>query len=330
MKTMVSAIQPTSDLTLGNYLGAIANFVSLQDEYKNIIFIADLHAFTNDIKIGLESISLNIIKTYLACGLDVKKTILFKQSDIMEHTYLAHILLCNTTMGELTRMTQFKDKSSKVKNSNGTESIPAGLLTYPVLMASDILLYNADVVIVGSDQKQHIELTRNLASRINNKLNKKILTIPEPYISKLGSKIMDLQDPNKKMSKSNENKKGIIFLNDSAIEVEKKIKSALTDNFNTVKYDLINQPGVSNLLTIYSKLSGMEIKKIEEKYIQISNYGVFKNNLIVLINDLLFKIQNNASKISDLEIKDILNKGKIEATKIAKQNLDNIKKELRL
>lgn len=330
MKIMFSGIQPTNDLTLGNYLGALCNFVKLQNNYKNIVFVADLHALTTDFKSDLDTQSLKILKYYLAVGLDLDKTIIFKQSDVLEHTFMSYLLTCNTTMGELSRMTQFKDKAQKFKNSNGTEFIPTGLLIYPVLMAADILLYNPDVVIVGSDQKQHLELTRNIAIRINNRFKKEFFKIPEPYIAKYGSRIMDLQDPSKKMSKSSINKKGTIFLSDSPKEIETKIKSALTDNFNKVKFDLEKQPGISNLITIYHLISNLSIEEIEEKYKNIENYGVFKKDLIILINNLLSNIQEKISKISDEEAKIIFIEGAKKAKIIANKKIDDFKKMMEL
>lgn len=322
---MLSGIQPTNDLTLGNYLGAITNFVKLQDEYQNIVFVADLHALTTELKKDLNQQTIKILKYYLASGLEPNKTIIFKQSDVLEHTFLSYLLTCNTTIGELNRMTQFKDKSSKIKNANGTEYIPTGLLIYPVLMAADILLYNPDVVVVGSDQKQHLELTRNIAIRLNNKFKFDLFKIPEPYIAKFGARIMDLQDPTKKMSKSSENKKGVIFLSDSPKDVENKIKAALTDNFNSIKYDPLNQPGISNLITIYHLITGLQIDEIEKKYKDAANYGVFKKDLVDIVNNLLCNLQNKVSLITDNDALKILKEGSEKANAIAKVKIEKIK-----
>ncbi len=329
-KIMLSGIQPTNDLTLGNYLGAIVNFVKFQEEFNNIVFIADLHAITSEFKTELNQASLKILKFYLAAGLDPKKTLIFKQSDVLEHTFLSYLLMCNTTIGELNRMTQFKDKSSKIKNANGTEFIPTGLLIYPTLMAADILLYDADVVVVGSDQKQHLELTRNIATRVNNKLKQDIFKLPEPYIAEVGARIMDLADPTKKMSKSTTNKKGVIFLSDSEKDVEAKIKSALTDNLNQVKYDVENQPGVSNLISIYHVISKMSIADIEKKYANIENYGVFKKDLIALVNNLLKDLQTKYNSISDADALKILAEGKEQAKKIASDKVALIKNKMEM
>lgn len=325
---MLSGIQPTNDLTLGNYLGAIINFVKLQASYQSIVFIADLHAITNELKTDLKASSLKILKFYLAAGLDPKKTLIFKQSDVLEHTFLAYVLMCNTTIGELNRMTQFKDKGAKVKNANGTEFIPTGLLIYPTLMAADILLYDADVVVVGSDQKQHLELTRNIGIRLNNKLATPIFKIPEPYIASHGARIMDLSDPTKKMSKSTSNPKGVIFLSDSEKEVEQKIKSALTDNLNQIKYDVDKQPGVSNLMTIYHLIANIPMEEIEKKYENIANYGVFKKDLIHLINHLLKQLQTKCALISDEEALNILKEGALQAQTLAHDKINFIKKKM--
>lgn len=304
MKRMVSGIQPSNKITLGNYIGAIKNFVSLQDKYEMIIFVADLHAITIG-NYNVEDLYNNkkeMVSIYLACGLDPKKTKIFYQSDVAAHTELEHVILCNTTIGELNRMTQYKDKSRKM--ANGTEKISTGLLIYPCLMAADILIYDADVVPVGADQKQHVELARNIAIRMNNKFGK-IFKIPEPLIPKVGSRIMDLQDPTKKMSKSNKNDKGTIFLLDDIDASIKKIMNAKTDSLNKIKYDLINQPGISNLITIYSSLTDMKVDEIEKKF-KNSNYGDFKrevsNELTKLLIDIQKKYKKNDSegKITEL------------------------------
>lgn len=328
MKKMVSGIQPTNNLTLGNYLGAIKNFVKLQEKYEMYIFIADLHAITTIIDKELKQNKINIAKTYIAVGLDPKKVHIFNQSEVLEHALLGYILLCNTTIGELSRMTQYKDKSLKAKKSNGTDFIPSGLLTYPALMAADILLYNADIVVVGQDQKQHLELTRNIAERINNKYNKKIFNIVEPIINDIGCKIMDLQDPSKKMSKSSENIKGTIFLTDDEEIITKKIMGAITDNYAIVKYDLEKQPGISNLLNIYSSIADLKISEIEKKYTNIENYKIFKEDLTKIVISEIKKIQTNISKISNSDIEEILAIGSKEAKSIASKNLEIIKKEM--
>ncbi len=329
MKKIISAIQPTSNVTLGNYLGAIKNFVLMQDDYEMIIFVADLHALSSpDNQINIHQNTINIVKTYLACGLDPHKVIIFRQSDLPQHDELFNILLNFTTIGELNRMTQYKDKSLKFRNSNGTEFITTSLLTYPVLMAADILLHDADLVVVGQDQKQHLELTRNIAKRVNNKFNQNIFKIPEVYINKTGAKILDLQDINKKMSKSNTNKKGVIFLNEDIKNIEQKIKAALTDNYNTVKFDEEKQPAVSNLINIYAAINNISIKEVESKFENIRNYGDFKKDLINKLSDFINDFQNKFNKISDKDALDIINEGLKKIQINAKNKMDLIYKGL--
>ncbi|MDR0985687.1 MAG: tryptophan--tRNA ligase [Mycoplasmataceae bacterium] len=306
MKTLISGIQPTNRLTIGNYLGAIKQFVNYQNKYKMYIFVADLHALTN--KYDTDKLSDNkfkIIASYIASGLDIKKNVVFYQADVPAHCQLNWILTCNATMGELNRMTQFKDKTMKMVQANGTNSIPTGLFTYPILMAADIMLYDADYVPVGIDQKQHVELTRNLVDRMNNKYGK-LFKQPQPLIPEFGAKIMDLLNPTMKMSKSNENEKGTIFLLDKLDEVTRKIMGAKTDSLNKVKYDLINQPGISNLLTIYSCLTNKKIGLLEKNYAN-KNYGEFKKDIAEVICNFLKNFQNKFDKA-------IKNKKQIEKT----------------
>lgn len=330
-KVMVSGVQPTNDITLGNYLGAIKNFVKYQDEYLMYVFVADLHALTtNNIDINIEKNSYNIAKTYLAAGLDPNKVIIFNQSSVIEHTLLGYIVMCNTTLGELNRMTQFKDKSSKCKSSNGTDYIPTGLLIYPTLMAADILLYDAQVVIVGQDQKQHLELTKNIATRFNNQYKKQIFKIPEFKTEVNTTKIMDLVDPSRKMSKSSLNTKGTIFINEDINLTRKKIMSSLTDNYNQVKYDVEKQPGISNLINIYSSITNKSINEIENEFKNIENYGVFKKAVADVVCNLIEEIQQKINKITDKQIKEILEKGAIEATKAAQAKINFVKKIMKI
>lgn len=302
MKRLVSGIQPSGTITLGNYLGAILNFVKLQEELPDtdmLIFIADLHAITvPQEKLQLRKNIKNLAAIYLACGLNPNKCHLFIQSEVPAHSQLGYIMECTSYIGELERMTQYKDK--KVKQ---TEGIRSSLLTYPALMAGDILLYDADIVPVGEDQKQHLELTRNLAERFNTKYGETFV-IPEPYISKSGARIMSLADPSKKMSKSDPNPKGYISLLDDISQIRKKIMSAVTDNDAMVKFDSNKKPGVSNLLTIYSCLSGQSVASIEEKY-QNAGYAEFKSDLADLVCN---KIQDIQTKYNDLINSDILDK----------------------
>ena len=272
MKTIVSGVQPSGSLTIGNYLGAIKNFVDLQnneEEKELFVFIADLHAITvpQDAAKLRQSIK-NLAALYIACGLDPDKTTLFIQSEVTAHAEMAYLLSTITYIGELERMTQFKDKKQKQ-----VEGVSTALLTYPILMAGDILLYNADCVPVGADQKQHLELTRNLAIRFNSKYSD-TFKVPEPLIQKTGAKIMSLQDPIKKMSKSDILEKASIFILDEPNVIRKKIASAVTDCDGVIIYDTENKPGISNLLTIYSCCKGISILDAV-KEVESLNYGDF-------------------------------------------------------
>lgn len=333
MKKLLSGIQPSNKLTLGNYFGAIKSYVDFQNDFDSYIFVANLHVITNP-KIDFKSIIENtkmVVCMYSACGLDLKKNHVFIQSDVAAHPQLEHILMCNSTIGELNRMTQFKDKSKKFTNANGTDTIPAGLFTYPVLMAADILLYDPEFVPVGSDQKQHMELTQNLAMRMNKKYGE-MFTIPKPYIPKVGARIMDLQDPNIKMSKSTANQKGVIYLLDEPEVARKKIMSAKTDSLNQVKFDVKNQPGVSNLIGIYSALTNLPVMEIEKKY-KNKNYGDFKKDLADKLVIFLIKIQKNyhdVYKDYEKKIVPILKENAKYLNKIANKKLDLVYKKVGL
>ncbi|QGS51672.1 tryptophan--tRNA ligase [Spiroplasma tabanidicola] len=324
-KRMVSGITTTGKITLGNYIGALKNFVELQDEYDMYIFVANLHGITTPIE--KEVLRQNIkqaIALYFACGLDPNKATVFLQSDVSEHSELSWILTCNTNIGELNRMTQFKDKSSKLKSSNGTEFIPSGLLMYPVLMASDILLYDADLVPVGKDQKQHIELTRSIGERMNSKYGQ-MFKIPEEYTPKVGAKILDLQDPTKKMSKSSDNPKSYIALLDNIDEVKRKIKSAVTDSENLIKFDPENKPGVSNLITIYSCLKNISIEDVEE-FFKEKDYGVLKDEVSAAVVDLLTPIQNKYKEIyNSKQVEEWLEIGAKKAKEKAFKKINKVK-----
>lgn len=331
MKIVVSGIQSTNMLTIGNYLGALKNFIDFQKENKLFIFIADLHSITVDFNpIELEKNRKSIAALYLACGLDSKKNYIFYQSSVIEHTHLSYLLMCHSYLGELNRMTQFKDKSSKMTKSNQTINIPTGLLIYPTLMAADILLYDADIVPVGKDQKQHMELTRDLAIRFNKKYKTNIFKIPEIYSPKIGAKIMDLQNPEIKMSKSNQNQKGTIFMLEPLDSIRKKILSAKTDSLDKVKYDIENQPGISNLICIYNGFTNLSIEEIEEKY-KNKKYGDFKKDLADIVCSEMEKIQLKYNKIineKDFE-NDLKKNGEI-CKKIASSKIKEIHKILGL
>ena len=318
MKRLLSGIKPTGDLTLGNYIGALKQFSSMQKEYETFIFVADLHALTvyNDPK-ELKRKIRDIVAIYLACGLDPKYTTLFIQSENLYHTNLSWVLECNTYMGEASRMTQYKEKS---KNK---ENVSVGLFTYPMLMASDILIYDADVVPVGIDQKQHVELARNIAERFNNKYGN-TFKIPEPIIPQTGAKIYDLQNPTKKMSKTEENDKGVIILLEDPNIARKKIMSAVTDSDMKVCYDVENKPGISNLLTIYASLKDISIKDAESEF-KNSNYGEFKKQVADTVVDFLTDLQDKYRKIiSDGSIDKLLDDSNEKVRNIAKEKVKDI------
>lgn len=320
MKRMLSGIKPTGELTIGNYIGAIRQFVELQKDYESFVFVADLHALTiyND-PIKLKEKIRSIIGIYLACGLDPKVATIFIQSENMYHANLSWVLECNSYMGELSRMTQFKDKS-KGKNN---EAISCGLFTYPVLMASDILLYDADVVPVGIDQKQHVELARNIAVRFNNRYGN-TFKVPEPIIREVGAKIYDLQDPTKKMSKSSDSDKGCIMLLDEPEKARKKIMQAVTDSDNRIYYNMEEKPGISNLLCIYSSLKNISIEDAEKEFID-SNYGEFKRTVADCVVDFLTSLQAKYREIVSSDIIDkILDESNKKVEQIAKEKVKEV------
>lgn len=323
MKKMLSGIKPTGGLTLGNYIGAIAQFVDFQDEYEMYIFIANLHSITvaQDPK-ELRNNTKDLIAIYLAAGLLPEKVTLFLQSDISAHAELGWILTCHSYMGELQRMTQYKDKTAK-----GETNITAGLFTYPSLMAADILLYDADYVPVGIDQKQHVELTRNIAERFNNKYGETFI-VPEPIVPKVGAKIMSLQDPTKKMSKSDDTNKGTIYLLDEPTIARKKVMSAITDSIGVIQFDEEHQPGVANLLTIHSALSGDTIDTIVNRF-QGQGYGELKKEVGQLVFDFLTDLQAKFQDIKSSNIIDqVLQEGKEKASILAYKKLRKVKKKV--
>ena len=324
METTLSAIKPTGQLTLGNYLGALRNFPKFQDQSKNIIFIADLHALTLPIAPEvLRENTRDVAAFYLAAGLDPKKTIIFLQSMVHQHSELSTIIGNYAYMGEMSRMTQFKEKSSHLNE----KSIGLGIFTYPVLMAADIVLYNATKVPVGEDQKQHVELCRNLVTRFNH-LYGDILTLPEPVIPTVGSRIMSLSDPTKKMSKSDP--KGDIFLKDDEKTIRKKIMSAVTDMETSVHYDKINKPGISNLMTIYASIKNVTIEDVEKEFVQ-ANYGTFKRAVADAIVAELTPFQNRYKEIiASGELDRVLKEGAEQASQIAEVTLEKVKKAIGL
>ena len=326
MKRLVSGITATGKLTIGNYIGAIRNFVKLQNEYEMFIFVADMHALTIDIKPKLlRENKKDIMALYLACGIDPKKSTLFFQSDVSAHGEMNWIMENQTTIGELSRMTQFKDKG-RTKESNGTEKIRTGLLTYPTLQAGDILLYKPDIVPIGQDQIQHIELTRNIANRFNNKYGETFV-IPKHYIAKEGAKIMSLVDPTKKMSKSSDNAKSYILLLDDPNVAYTKIKKAVTDSEGKV-YASVDKPGVTNLLTIYSSLKDISLVQAEEELKNL-NYGEFKHEVGTVVKEFL-KEMNSKYKKSLERVEEVAANGMIKATKISQETLIYTKKKIGL
>lgn len=324
MKKILTGLQPTGEITFGNYIGAIKQMVKLQDEYESYIFIADMHSITipQDPKKLRDNIR-KLLALYLACGVDPKKNTIFIQSDNEFHANISWLLECNSYFGELSRMTQFKDKSKK--NTNFT----CGLFTYPVLMAADILAYDVDLVPVGIDQKQHVELARDIAIRFNNKYGE-TFKVPEPLISKVGTKILDLVDPYHKMSKSSSNEKGVIRMLDDLDAIRKKIMGAVTDSDSTVKFDMESKPGISNLINIYSSVTGDSIEEVENKFAD-SNYGEFKRAVAEVVTAEIGKIQEKYYKILDSDALDtILDNGISVTRKIAKAKYELMKDKIGL
>ena len=326
MKRSLSGIKPTGNLTLGNYIGALRNFKKVQDEYESFVFIADLHALTLPIDPQfLKNNTKDIVAFYLAAGLDTSKTTIFLQSDVSAHSELNSILINYLYMGELSRMTQFKDKSAKMNH----EAIGVGLFAYPVLMCADILLYNPDIVPVGEDQKQHVELCRDLVHRFNTRYNKEVFIMPKAITPKVGARIMSLSDPTKKMSKSDP--KGDIFLKDEPNIIRKKIMSAITDTGSDIYYDPINKPGISNLLQIYAALSDITIDEAQAKFKDIHQYGEFKKIVADKVLEELVPFQERYKTfLNNKTINEVLNAGKEKARYFANKTLTKVKKTVGL
>lgn len=324
MKTIFSGIQPSGTLTLGNYLGALQQFTRLQEDHECYFCIVDEHAITvPQDRLKLRNNIRSLAALYLASGIDPEKSVLFIQSEVPAHTQLGWMMQSISYMGELERMTQFKDKSS------GKDAVSSALLTYPDLMAADILLYSTDIVPVGEDQTQHLELTRNLAQRFNNRFND-IFKVPEASIPKVGARIMSLQEPTRKMSKSDENEKAFISMLDEPKKIEKKIKSAVTDSEGIVKFDKENKPGVSNLLTIHSVCTGETIESLEEKYAG-SGYGDLKQGVADAVIKTLQPIQERyADLLRSPQLDDILDEGAEKANKKANKMIIKAKKAMGL
>ncbi len=322
MKTVLSGIQPSGKLTLGNYIGAMKNFVKLQNDYACNFMVVDLHAITvaQEPK-ALREQSEAVAALFIAAGIDPEKANVYMQSHVPPHAELGWILTTLTSMGELERMTQFKDKTA------GKESVGAGLFVYPSLMAADILVYNADLVPVGEDQKQHLELARDLAGRFNHRFGE-YFTIPEPYIPEVGARIMSLDDASKKMSKSNPNPGSHITLLDTPDEIRKKISRATTDSGKEVRYDPAEKPEISNLMSIYSECSGMSLTEIQNQY-EGQMYGGFKKNLAEVVVSVLEPLQKRYYDIRESgQLYDILAKGADRAMENASRTLTDVKERM--
>ncbi len=324
MDHILSGIKPTGQLTLGNYIGAIRNFVKVQKEGDTFLFVADLHALTLPIEPEtLKNNSRDLVAFYLAAGLDPKTATIFLQSDVPDHSELAIILQNYLYMGELSRMTQFKDKSSKMKE----EAIGLGLFAYPVLMAADIVIYDSKRIPVGEDQVQHVELARDLVKRFNNRYGD-ILIMPKAEMVKVGARIMSLSDPTKKMSKSDP--KGDIYLKDDIKVIRKKIMSAVTDMLAKVHYDPVNQPGISNLMTILSSLTGKSFDEIEKEF-DGKGYGDFKRAVADVVCEEISKLQARYNEIINSGLVDeVLAEGAKKASVIASATLKRVQKAIGL
>ena len=319
-KRIFSGVQPSGKLTLGNYLGAIRNFGMLQDEYECLYCVVDLHAITvRQNPADLRRQTLEVLAQYLACGLDPQKSTLFIQSHVPAHAELAWVLNCYTMFGEASRMTQFKDKSAR-----HADNVNVGLFDYPVLMAADILLYQTDMVPVGVDQLQHIELARNIAQRFNG-VYSDTFTMPEPYIPKAGAKIMSLADPARKMSKSDENQNGYILLMDKPEDIMRKFKRAVTDSDARIVMDPENKPGVSNLISIYALATGKTIEEVEAEFAG-KGYGDFKPAVGEAVVELLRPIREQTEDL--LKNKDYLEQvyrsGAQKASYLARKTIDKV------
>ncbi|WQY80949.1 tryptophan--tRNA ligase [Helicobacter pylori] len=317
-KRVFSGIQPTGQIHLGNYLGAIKHWVEMQDEYENLFCVVNSHAITLPIEpIFLKSQTYELVKLLLACGISPKRSGLFIQSEVDEHPALAWLLDCQVSMGEMQRMTQFKDKSLK-----NPKSVNVGLFNYPILMASDILLYQSDLVPVGEDQKQHLELTRNVAEKFNRDFGN-CFKVPEPLIAKVGARVMGLDDPKVKMSKSHKGANHAIFLLDEPDVIVKKIKKAATDSMGVIAFDE-KREGIFNLLNIYMLLSDESPEKIEERF-KNKGYGDFKKELAEVVIQALKPIQERYQEISDDEVKAVLNGGVEKARPLARATYQKAK-----
>lgn len=326
MSVIFSGIQPSGNLTLGNYLGALRNFTKVQDENECYYCVVNQHAITvpQDPKM-LHERTRQLAAIYLAAGLDPEKAVLFVQSEVPEHVQLGWIMTTMSYVGELERMTQYKDKASK-----RGDSVPAGLLTYPPLMAADILLYQTNLVPVGDDQKQHLEITRDLAQRFNRVYGEDVFTIPEILLGQDGTRVMSLQEPTKKMSKSDDNQTATVYLLDTPKDIEKKIKRAQTDSDNAVRYDRDAKPGISNLMDIFAALTDKSHEEIEKAYAG-QGYGTFKKDVAEATISVLEPIQKRYAELIDTpELDVILTKGAEKAREKASKTYEAVTKAMGL
>ena len=325
-KRILSGIQPTGTFTLGNYIGAVRNWAKLQDEFDCLYMVADLHALTvRQVPAELRRHTREAAAMLLAAGIDPKQSLLFVQSHVPAHTQLNWIFCCNSQFGELSRMTQFKDKSAK-----HPDNVNGGLFTYPALMAADILIYNADLVPVGQDQTQHLELARNVAQRFNNAYSP-TFKLPEGYVTKEGAKIMSLADPTRKMSKSDTNANAFILLTDDRDAITRKFKRAVTDSDGVVRYDPAAKPGVSNLMVIYQVFTGKSFEEIEREF-DGQGYGVFKEAVGAAVADGLAPIQGEYERIlaDKAYVDGVLKEGAAAASRIADRMIQKVYRKVGL
>jgi len=323
-KRIFSGVQPSGNLTLGNYLGALRNFAMLQDEYDCLYCVVDMHTLTvrQDPEL-LKDRSYSVLALYLACGLDPQKSTLFIQSHVPAHAELSWVLGCYTYIGELSRMTQFKDKSK-----THADNINSGLFTYPVLMASDILLYQTDMVPIGQDQKQHLELSRNIADRFN-KIYGDTFVVPDPFISKQGAKIMSLQEPDKKMSKSDVNLNNFVLITEQTDSIIKKFKKAVTDSGSEIIFDQDNKPGISNLINIYGAINGMSHSEVE-KVFENSRYGDFKMAVGEAVVGVLKPVSDKYNELmkDKAYLDKVFKEGAIRANSLASDTIKDVYKKI--
>lgn len=322
MKRILTGLQPSGNITIGNYLGSIKQMVGYQGQYDSFMFIADLHAITvPQDPSQLHRNTRELITLYIACGVDPKKNTIYIQSENIYHTALSWILECLTPYGELGRMTQFKDKSKR------NENFSAGLLTYPILMAADIILYDADYVPVGSDQTQHVEFARDVVRRFNNKYGE-TFKMPEAFIPESVARIMDLQNPTKKMSKSSLNSNGVLFLLDDEKSIVKKIRQAVTDSVGSIEFDPENRPGISNLISLYSGFANIKTEEVVKKYTNVQ-YGAFKKDLIDLALEVIRPIQKKYYELNNsTELDSFLDEGRERTLELAREKYEMVKRKV--